>query len=191
RFVNNLLSLYSGGATADPGAKTRLLSQHWYDDENIRRQYFEQLSASVALSNAVQTAAGLLPPASAVSWRDAEAANPLVTRFIGEATAWQSHFESAATIMQAVAAAYPSDVQFAGRASELYRSLAAYDKNSVAVAAAIAEDLSRAAPRDRRRLTRIGEIYADQDMTGAAAAVWKRIPSIEPGKPDSYLETAT
>jgi tetratricopeptide (TPR) repeat protein len=191
RFVNNLISLYSSGATADLNAQLRLLSEHWYDDENMRRMYFERLAANDSLSTVVQNAARILPPASTLSWRDAEAANPLVTRFIGEATAWQSHFESAATMMQAVAAAYPADSLLAGRASELYRSLAAYDKNSVSIAVAIAEDLHRAAPRDRQRLTRIGEIYADNDMTGAAAAVWKRIPAIEPGTPNSYLETAT
>ena len=43
----------------------------------------------------------------------------------------------------------------------------------------------------RQRLTRIGEIDADHEMAGAAATVWKRIPAIEPGKPDSFLETAT
>jgi tetratricopeptide (TPR) repeat protein len=191
RFVDNLISLYSTGATANAAAQTRLLSEHWYEDENIRRMYFERLAANGALSTAVQNAASLLPPASAVSWRDAEAANPLVTRFLGEAAAWQSHFESAATMMQAVATAYPSDTVFAGRASELYRSLSAYDKNFVSVAVDIADGLSRSAPRDRQRLARVGEIYADHEMSGAAATVWKRIPAIEPGKPDSYLETAT
>ncbi|HEY2381759.1 MAG TPA: hypothetical protein VGK48_11330 [Terriglobia bacterium] len=191
RFVHNLVSLYSGDATANPTALMRLLGEHWYDDESIRRMYFERLAAAGSLDTVLRTAANLLPPASAINWRDAEAANPLITRFIGEGTAWQSHFESAATIMQAVAAAYPSDVQFAGRTSELYRSLADYDKNLTAVAVAIAEDLSRAEPRDRQRLTRIGEIYADHDMPGAAATAWKRIPAIEPGKPDGYLETAT
>jgi tetratricopeptide (TPR) repeat protein len=191
RFVHNLVSLYSGGPTADPGALMKLLGEHWYEDESIRRMYFERLAGNGSLAGVVQTAAGLLPPASAGSWTSAQTANPLVTRFIGEAAAWQSHFESAATILQAVAAAYPTDAQFAGRASELYRSLAAYDKNYVSVAVAIAEDLSRAEPRNRERLTRIGEIYADHEMTGSAAAVWARLPNIEPGKPASYLETAT
>jgi tetratricopeptide (TPR) repeat protein len=191
RFVHNLIGLYSGGVTANVPAQMRLLSEHWYDDEGLRRMYFERLAESGSLATAVQTAASLLPPASAASWRSAEAANPLVTRFIGEAAAWQSHFESAATIMQAVAAAYPSDAQFAGRASELYRSLAAYDANNVAVAVAMAEDLSRAEPRNRERLTRIGEIYADHEMFGPAGTAWTRITTIEPGKPDSYLETAT
>ena len=191
RFVHNLISLYSAGATADSNAQMRLLTEHWYDDESIRRMYFERLAAVGSLTSVVQTAASLLPPASAVSWRDAEAVNPLVTRFIGEAAAWQSHFETAATIMQAVAAAYPSDALFAGRASELYRSLAAYDSNNVAVAVSMAEDLSRSDPRNRERVTRIGEIYADHDMFGPATKAWSRIPTIEPGKPASYLETAT
>jgi tetratricopeptide (TPR) repeat protein len=191
RFVQNLIALYSAQATANPAAQMRLLSEHWYDDESIRRMYFERLAGTGSLTTAVQTAASLLPPASASSWPAAEAANPLVTRFLGEAAAWQSHFESAATIMQAVAAAYPSDAQFAGRASELYRSLAAYDPNNVSVAVSMAENLSKSEPRNRERLTRIGEIYADHEMFGPASAVWARIPAVEPGKPESYLETAT
>src|SRR5262249_38707074 len=131
RFVQNLIALYSSGVTADAGALMRLLGEHWYEDESIRRAYFDRLASNGSLAQVVQSAAALLPPASAGGWRDVEAANPLVTRFLGEAAAWQSHFESAATIMQAVATAYPSDTVFAGRASELYRSLAAYDVNNV------------------------------------------------------------
>ena len=191
RFVQNLIALYSSGVTADSGAQMRLLGEHWYEDESMRRMYFERLASNGSLAAVVQNAAALLPPASAGSWRDTEAANPLVTRFLGEAAAWQSHFESASTIMQAVATAYPSDTVFAGRASELYRSLAAYDVNNVSVAVAMAEGLARSEPRNRERLTRIGEIYADHEMFGQASTAWTRIPNIEPGKPDGYLETAT
>ena len=41
RFVHNLIALYSTVPTADPAALTRLLNNHWYDDEGIRRMYFE------------------------------------------------------------------------------------------------------------------------------------------------------
>src|SRR5207244_13113290 len=75
--------------------------------------------------------------------------------------------------------------------TELYRSLAAYDSTNVTVAVSMAEGLSRSAPRNRGRLTRIGEIYADHEMLGPAATAWTRISAIEPGKPESYLETAT
>jgi predicted Zn-dependent protease len=191
RFVQNLIGLYSSGVTADSAAQLRLLSEHWYEDESMRRMYFERLASNGSLATVIQNAAALLPAASASSWRDAEAANPLVTRFLGEAAAWQSHFESASTIMQAVATAYPSDAVFAGRASELYRSLAAYDVNNVSVSVSLAEKLARSEPGNRERLTRIGEIYADHEMFGPAATAWTRIPAIEPGKPDVYLETAT
>ena len=191
RFVNNLIALYSGGVTADPAALLRLLGENWFEDEGIRRMYFERLAATTGLQRVVQTAASLLPSNSLGSWPDAVAVNPAVTRFIGEAAAWQSHFESASTILRAVAAAYPSDSLLAGRASELYRSLAAYDGNNTAVAVSIAQDLSRSAPRDRERLVRVGEIYADREMMTPATTVWTRIPLIEPGKPDGYLETAT
>src|SRR5262249_2623121 len=43
----------------------------------------------------------------------------------------------------------------------------------------------------RERLTRIGEIYADRDDMTPASAAWARHASIEPGKPDGYLEAAT
>jgi predicted Zn-dependent protease len=191
RFVHNLIGLYSSGVTADSTAVMRLLSQHCYDDENLRRTYFERLAGTGSLSTVVQTASALLPPASATSWPDAEAANPAVTRFLAEAAAWQSHFESASTIMRAVAAAYPSDTLFAGRASELYRSLAAYESSYASIAASIAQDLSLSQPRDMQRITRVGEIYADQGMFTEATQAWSKIPAIEPGKPGGYLETAT
>src|SRR3989449_5189634 len=93
--------------------------------------------------------------------------------------------------MGAVAAAFPADTVFAGRASELYRSLGAYDASNTAVAASIAEDLARSEPRNRDRLTRLGEIYADREIMTTARSVWARLPGIEPGKPDGYLEAAT
>jgi Flp pilus assembly protein TadD len=192
RFVRNLISLYSSGVTADPAALSRLLADHWYEDELIRRMYFERLSVSgTLLSGLIRSAVDLLPTASRNSWAEVESANPAIARFIAEAEAWQSHFETAAPIMRAVAAAYPADSLFAGRASELYRSLGAYDATNISVAVSIAENLSRSDPRDPSRLTRIGEIYADHEMMEPARAVWTRIAAIEPGKPDGHLQTAT
>src|SRR5439155_117713 len=52
RFVQNLISLYSVDVTADSAALTRLLADHWYEDEGIRRMYFERLSAAGALAGA-------------------------------------------------------------------------------------------------------------------------------------------
>ncbi len=180
RFVQNLIALYSSGVTADSAAQMRLLGEHWYEDESMRRMYFERLASNGSLAAVVQNAAALLPPASTGSWRDAEAANPLVTRFLGEAAAWQSHFESASTIMQAVATAYPSEAVFAGRASELYRSLAAYDVSNVSVAVSMAEGLARSEPRNRELLTRIGEIYADHEMFGPLLPHGRGFPTSNP-----------
>ncbi|HYR84478.1 MAG TPA: tetratricopeptide repeat protein [Terriglobia bacterium] len=191
RFVHNLSSLYSADVTADPAALTRLLADHWYEDESIRRMYFERLSATGALAGAVRGAVDLFPATSRGSWAEMQAANPAVTRFIAEAEAWQSHFETASTTMRAVAAAYPADTVFAGRASELYRSLGAYDAGNTTVAASIAEDLARSEPRNRERITRLGEIHADRELMTTARSVWARLPGIEPGKPEGYLQAAT
>ena len=191
RFVQNLVPLYSSGVTSDSAALTRLLADHWYEDESIRRMYFAQLSAAGALAGAVRSAVDLFPATSRGSWAEMQAANPAVTRFIAEAEAWQSHFETAATSMRAVAAAYPADTVFAGRASELYRSLGAYDASNTTVAGSIAEDLARSEPRNRERVTRLGEIYADRETMTTARSVWARLPGIEPGKPEGYLQAAT
>jgi cellulose synthase operon protein C len=190
-FLRNLISLYSSGATADSAALTRLLSDHWYEDEGLRRMYFERLAAGGSLQGTIQNAVNLLPEAARVNWTEAETANPAITRFIAEASAWQSHFETAAPIMRAVADAYPSDPAFAGRATDVYRSLAAYDAANTAIAVSIAENLSRSEPRDRERLIRIGEIYADRDLMEPAVTVWNRLRAFEPGDAEGYLEAAT
>ena len=74
------------------------------------------MSWNFALAASRSGAPGYAPADARDRWPQAETANPAVTRFIAEAEAWQSHFETASTIMQAVAAAYPSDETFAGRA---------------------------------------------------------------------------
>ncbi len=191
RLVNNLITLYTTPGTADANALMRLLSNHWYEDEAIRRMYFERLAASGSLLARVQEAVNLVPADSRGRWPQSEAENPAATRFIAEAETWLSHFEEAAPVMRAIADAYPADAVFAGRATDLHRSLAAFDPANTAAAVTIAEKLARSQPRNRSLLTQVGEIYADRELMTPARDIWVRHAEIEPGKPDGYLEAAT
>jgi tetratricopeptide (TPR) repeat protein len=178
-FVHNLLIAYGLRGTADSVAWEKLVRSYWYYDDTIRTHFFKLLASSQRLSGEVETA------------RAAGSDNPAAVRFVGEAEAWRSHFEEAAAPFDAVAALDTGDSKLAHRAASLDRSLAAFDLRYTDKAVAIQEKLHQSDPRGRAILTELGEIYADREMFDRSRPYWNRLPEIEPGKPDGYLEAAT
>jgi len=181
-FVHNLLTAYSQRQTADAAASGALLRKYWFYSNDLRDRFFEHLSASHTLDSEL-AAIQKSPP------------NPATQQFIAEATAWKSHFEEAAPVMQSLAADFPSDAERAGRASSLFRSLGTYDApgdiHNIRVAASIERNLTLANPRDNGALTRLGEIYADREIFSRARPAWEGLARIQPGNPNGYLESAT
>ena len=182
-FVRNLLTAYSQSSTADAAASEALLRKYWFYANDLRDRFFERLSASRRLD------------AELAAIKNASPANPATQQFVAEANAWQSHFEEAAPVMQAIAADFPADADRAGRAVDIYRSLATYeapgDIRNTRIAAGIEQGLTRAEPRNRTALTRLGEIYADRELFSRAKPVWERIAHVQPGVSSGYLEAAT
>ncbi|HEY6392364.1 MAG TPA: hypothetical protein VIX89_13850, partial [Bryobacteraceae bacterium] len=181
-FVRNLLTAYSQKATADPIASEALLRKYWFYASDLRDRFFELLSRTRKLD--VELTA-----------LKAATANPATQQFVAEAGAWQSHFEQAAPVMQAITADCPADAVRATRTASLFRSLATYDApgdiRNTRIAANIEQDLTRATPRDTAALTRLGEIYADRELFSRAKPAWDRIARIQPGMPAGYLEAST
>ncbi len=182
-FVRNLMTAYAQRGTADAAASEALLRKYWFYSNDLRDRFFERLSATRRLESelaAIKTAAP---------------ANPATQQFLAEASAWQSHFEEAAPIMQAIAADFPADADHSSRAASVFRSLATYDApgdlRNTRIATGIERGLTRAAPRDSAALTRLGEIYADRELYSRAKPSWDRIAQIRPGEPGGYLEAAT
>ena len=77
------------------------------------------------------------------------------------------------------------------RASSIFRSLAPFNPQYTEVAAGIENTLSKSSPGDRDILIRIGDIYADREMFAKARPYWNRVPELEPGNPDAFLQSAT
>jgi Tfp pilus assembly protein PilF len=178
-FVHNLLSAYRSSHTWNPAAWEKLLRNYWYHDERLRTEFFRFLANSGRLSTEIEAA------------RAAGAGNPAAVRFLGEAEAWRSHFEEAASPLDAAAEQEPGNTRLAHRAASLDRSLAAYDARFTEKAVAIEEKLHRWEPRDRAVLTELGEIQADRELFDLARPYWNGLAAIEPGKPEGYLEAAT
>ena len=174
-FVKNLLNVYARRETADPTARTALLRAYWFYDPQLRAELFEQMSNSGTLDRNLAAARGA----------DAKT-NPAAAQFLADGEAWRSHFESAATPMRALATQFPGDSSLVLRASTVERSLGRTES-----AVALARNLSQAAPRDSEALARIGDTLADREWFARARPYWDRIPRIEPGKPEGYLEAAT
>jgi len=219
-FVRNLLSAYSATATRDDAAYVALLRAHWSDTDDLRMRFFERLSRTGRLAaelSAVRAASGAVTPAAATGtnaaggaatnaagpdrWAQAEDRNPAAVRMLAEGEAWRGHFESAAPMFLAIENSFPADATIGRRTVAIYRSLGtidfetgdprAIDPKSTDTAIAAGGKLSDANPRDAQTLTRLGEMEADRERFDRAAAYWNRIPQIEPGRADSYLEAAT
>jgi len=174
-FVKNLLAVYARRETADTAARTALLRSYWFYDPQLRAQLFEQMARAGSLDRDL-SAAGKVDAKS----------NPAAAQFVAEGEAWRGHFEAAAPQFRAIATEFPGDTSIALRASTVERSLGRTES-----AVAFARDLSQAEPRNSDALARIGDTLADRELFTRARPYWNRIPQIEPGKPDGYLEAAT
>ena len=195
RFTRNLLAAYQAKATADPAARDLLLRQHWFEAADLRNQFFDSLSSTGKLE-AELTALKQLVPAESQQQQ-----NPAATRELAEGQVWQSHFEVAAPLYNNLVRSYPADTTLGEEAASIFRSLAYFDPGQTAQAIAIEKNLLAARPANVERLARIGDIYADSQSTAlavsaqaqiaAASPYWRRIPTIHPGQPDGYLQSAT
>jgi hypothetical protein len=190
-FVHNLLSAYARTETYDGAAADRLLRQYWFYDPGLRTMLFERLSSEGRLYPELASIRAANPGIVNGQFDQALAANPAAVQFAAEAEAWLSHFEAAAPAARALATAYPGRREFSGKASALYRSLAAYDPRDTEIAVSLAGLEQRANPRDQSILARMGDIFADRELFGRARTFWERMPAEQPGKPEAYLDTAT
>jgi tetratricopeptide (TPR) repeat protein len=195
RFTRNLLAAYQAKATADPAALDLLLRQHWFEAADLRNQFFDALSRTGKLDAELAALAHLVPSESQ------EQQNPAATRELAEGQVWQSHFEVAAPLYSNLVRSYPADATLGEEAASIFRSLAYFDPGQAAQAIAIEKNLLAADPANVERLARIGDIYADSQSAALAVSAeaqiataspyWRRIPTIHPGQPDGYLQSAT
>jgi tetratricopeptide (TPR) repeat protein len=204
-FVKNLLDAYRSRPTYNRQAWDALIRQYWFYDDTMRSVFFAYLSSGGELDSELQTVRasvlckGALPCAPATlgaqsaagNWTELTQANPAAAHFIAEAEIWRSHFESAAPVSKAIAESYPADFEMGRRASSLFRSLAPFNPQYTETAVSIEETLSKCSPGDRDLDIRIGDIYADREMFAKARPYWNRVPGLEPGNSDSFLESAT
>jgi tetratricopeptide (TPR) repeat protein len=190
-FVHNLLNAYHTRGTYDEAAWENVLRQHWFEDDDLRAEYFEYLSRSQQLDatlEALRTSNAGIPSAQ---WQQAAQTNPAAVRMFAEAELWQSHFEDAMPALGALAGEFPADRDLDDETSAVYRSLAYFDGQDTEAAVRVEQNLLKSDPANRDTLARIGDIYADRDMFAEAAPYWNRMAEIDPGKPESYLSAAT
>jgi len=193
-FVRNLIALYRPyphNPTADAVKWEALLRQQWYNDDALRSQLFEFLSSTGKLNLELQVARGVNEAAPAGKLDELASNSPAAARFLAEGESWRSHFEDAAPAFKQLAASFPGDIDLDRRASSILRSLAPFAPKDRDDAVAIESNLERLEPSNRDTLARIGDIYADADLYDKASPYWKQMVSTEPGKPESYLESAT
>jgi cellulose synthase operon protein C len=184
-FVRNLLNAYQTPATRDQAAWEALLRQHWFEETDLRAEFFEFLSRTGKLEPELAALRQSAPDVA--SWES----NPAAADFLAHANLWRSHFEESAPLLRSLATQYPAEFEIARIASSVFRSLAYFEPADTAVAAKIEDNLLQAHPANTEILTRIGDIYADRNQFAQAAPYWERIPQVSPGLPGGYLDAAT
>jgi predicted Zn-dependent protease len=190
-FVHNLLGAYRSAVTWNPAAWEALLRQHWFEEENLRNQFFEFLSSRGRLEAELSALQQSEPKDEKGAWGDFVRNNPAGGNYLAEAGLWRSHFEESAPVLKALAGEYPAEMELDRKASSVYRSLAYFDGVKTDVAVKIEGNLLSANPGNTEILTRIGDIYSDRELFAKAAPYWERIPKVAPGESGGYLEAAT
>src|SRR5215472_3709013 len=190
-FVRNLLAAYHSTPTYDDAAWLALIRQHWFEDTDLRNQYFAYLSYSRQFEQELSTLRQSAPSPDAQDWTEFAKKNPAAVTELADARIWRSHFEESAPALKALAEIYPAEQELDRTASSVFRSLAYFDPGKTAIAAKIEENLLAADPGNTETLARIGDIYADRELFQQAAPYWERIPKAMPGQSGGYLEAAT
>ena len=190
-FVHNLLSAYLRVETRDETAWEAILRQHWFEEPDLRNQFFEFLTRTGRLDSELKSLQQGAPAQGKGAWSEFVAQNPAAGQYLAQAHLWRSHFEESAPVLQALADEYPADAELGQTASSVFRSLAYFDPASTGAAVKIEEHLLSANPGNTQNLARIGDIYADRELFAKAAPYWERIPRVSPGEAGGYLEAAT
>jgi predicted Zn-dependent protease len=189
RFVENLLNEYT--RTGRNAEVEQLLWEHWQDSPELRDRLFELLSLTGRLNAELTVLRQQSPEIDKADWSGLATRNPAAERFWMEACLWQSHFEQGLGAADALAAAYPADLELDSRASSLYRSLAYFHPEDTDKAVAIEQNLLQADPGNLEIMATIGDIYADRGRFAEAAPFWVRMTDARPGESDGYLQSAT
>jgi predicted Zn-dependent protease len=190
-FVHNLLRAYSSPVTWNPAAWEALLRQHWFEEDDLRNQFFEFLSSRGRLEAELSALQQSAPKDERGAWGEFVRNNPAGGNLLAEAELWRSHYEESAPALKALAEEYPAELELDRKASSVYRSLAYFDRAKTDVAVKIETNLLAANPSSTEILTRIGDIYSDRELFAQAAPYWERIPKVAPGESGGYLEAAT
>jgi hypothetical protein len=190
-FTRHLLQAYHTRQTYDDAAWLALIRQHWFEDAQLRNEYFERLSSGSQLERELDALRLGTAGTGAPNWSDVAKNNPAAVTEFAAAQVWRSHFEESAPALQSLAELYPAERELDREASSVFRSLAYFDASKTAVATKIEENLLAANPGDTEILARIGDIYSDRELFTQAALYWERIPKVAQGQPNGYLDAAT
>lgn len=190
-FMENLLSLYSAGRTANAAAREKLLAENWFESASLRNRFFEHLAETNQLDAALAELKAQNEEIVRADWGGLAARNPAAAEFLAESDVWQSHFEEAAAPAGALAKAYPANAELGEQAASLDRSLAYFNPSETDRAVAVEKRLLEYAPGDLDRLARVGDIYADKGRFSDAAPYWLRMAEVHPGEANGYLQSAT
>lgn len=182
-FIKNLLAAYRTKATLDEAAYEDLLRESWFNDAQLKNEYFEHLSSSGNLRSQLASLPGVE--------QSVKDSNLAALEFRADGEAWLTHYEAAAPVLVRLASLTKGDTESTSRAMDVERSLAATQPGAFDSAIRLAQQDVDNDPGNRNSITRVGEIYADRDMYLQARPWWNRVAAVRPGDSAGYLDSAT
>lgn len=186
-FVRGLLTYYSRFKLWEDF--DALSMRYFYASETIRRNWLWRLSArGRLLALAEQLPGGVLITGSfgAPILAGDLPASPAERLFLAEAARWNSYYEAAVPVYQAIAAEYPGAGDFAAALAGLQRSFG--DRTGAEATYLILADLQ---PHEAKWPTAAGELALERGDIDTAAKHWQRLISIAPADSESYLGVAS
>jgi cellulose synthase operon protein C len=190
-FVRNLLAAYRSPHTRNLQAWEALLRQHWFEQPDLRNEFFEYLSSSGKLDSELSALQRTYPSKENGNWDESVRGNPAAGQYIAQAEIWRSHFEESTSPLQSLAKNYPADFELGRTASSVFRSLAYFDPADTDIAVKIEANLLAVNPGNTEILDRLGDVYSDRELFAKAAPYWERIPKVAAGESAGYLEAAS
>src|SRR5260370_1145926 len=115
-FIHHLLQAYQTPEFQNEAAWEALISQHWFESEDLRGEFFQYLSRKGKLNAALQALENSESAPQRPNRMAEAGSNPPAALFVAHAEAWQSPFEKAAPGLEGGRRQHTPDLRHGGRA---------------------------------------------------------------------------
>ncbi|HTG17861.1 MAG TPA: tetratricopeptide repeat protein, partial [Blastocatellia bacterium] len=170
----------------------KLSAEYYFADRSIREPFLTWLSMQGVLRERYRQA-GVRGQGSGAGQQPTSNPQPPTSYrvFAADAALWLSHHDEAIEAYRQLAAIYPGEPQYAERLADLTRSFGQQSDKFYEESARVFAQMADIYPSEHEYRIKAGEVYAQLGDFKRAGAEWDKLPQLEPGERNTYLEVAT